>query len=135
MESINTTKLDCHYYLFIGDILFHNVTQFWCSFMSTEPRTWHARKNNKSCARFSLLFYSCISCAGLRKCQMIMLDYMWKHLLLLLLLTRLVVDNQWKYLLFWFLLHLCFFGNSVQKMCTSAPYHITMKTRILRAQV
>ncbi len=28
-----------------------------------------------------------------------------------------------------------FFGNSVQKMCTSAPYHITTKTRILGAQV
>ncbi len=28
-----------------------------------------------------------------------------------------------------------FFGNSVQKMCTSAPYHITMKTRILGAQM
>ncbi len=30
---------------------------------------------------------------------------------------------------------LVFFGNSVQKMCDSAPYHITMKTRILGAQV
>ncbi len=36
---------------------------------------------------------------------------------------------------FQFLLHLFFFGNSVQKMCTSAPYHITMKTQILGAQV
>ncbi len=26
---------------------------------------------------------------------------------------------------------LVFFGNSVKKMCTSAPYSITMKTRIL----
>ncbi len=54
--------------------------------------------------------------AGL--CLMIMLDYMWKNLL------------------FQFLLHLCFFfGNSVQKMCTNAPYHITMKTQILGAQI
>ncbi len=30
---------------------------------------------------------------------------------------------------------LVFFGNSVQKMCTSAPYHIPTKTRILGAQV
>ncbi len=30
---------------------------------------------------------------------------------------------------------LVFFGNSVQKMCTSAPYRITMKTLILGAQV
>ncbi len=29
---------------------------------------------------------------------------------------------------------LVFFVNSVQKMCTSAPYHITMTTRILGAQ-
>ncbi len=29
---------------------------------------------------------------------------------------------------FLFHLHLCFFVNSVQKMCTSAPYRITMKT-------
>ncbi len=36
--------------------------------------------------------------------------------------------------LFQFLLHLSFFVNSVQKMCTSAPYHRTMKTRI-RAHV
>ncbi len=35
-DSINTPKLDSHYYLFIGDILFHNVTQFWCCFMSDE---------------------------------------------------------------------------------------------------
>ncbi len=32
MQSINTPKLDSHYYIFIGDILFHNVTQFWCCF-------------------------------------------------------------------------------------------------------
>ncbi len=38
---------------------------------------------------------------------------------------------MWKDLLFQFLLHLCFFGNSVQNMCSSAPYHITMKTLIL----
>ncbi len=43
---------------------------------------------------------------------MIVLDYMWKHLS-----------------------SLVFFVNSVQKMCTSAPYRITMKTRILGAQV
>ncbi len=30
---------------------------------------------------------------------------------------------------------LVFFENSVQNMCTSAPYRITMKTRILGAQV
>ncbi len=41
-----------------------------------------------------------------------------------------VLDYMWKHLLFQFLLHLCFFVNSVQKMCTSAPYHRTMKTRI-----
>ncbi len=29
----------------------------------------------------------------------------------------------------------CLCGNSVQKMYPSAPYHITMKTRILGAQV
>ncbi len=51
--------------LFIGDILFHKVTQFWCFL-----------------------------------CLMIVLDYMWKHLL------------------FRFLLHLCFFIHSVNKMCT-----------------
>ncbi len=32
--SINIPKLDSHYYLFIGDMLFHNVTQFWCCFIS-----------------------------------------------------------------------------------------------------
>ncbi len=38
MESINTPKLDSHYYLFITypDILFHNVTQFWFCFMSDD---------------------------------------------------------------------------------------------------
>ncbi len=41
MESINTPKLDSHYYLFIGDILFHNVTQFWCSFMSDDRVRLH----------------------------------------------------------------------------------------------
>ncbi len=30
---------------------------------------------------------------------------------------------------------LVFFGNSVEKMCSSALYHITIKTRILGAQV
>ncbi len=44
-------------------------------------------------------------------CLMIVLDYMWKHVVL--------VSSS-----------LQFFGKSVQKMCTSAPYHITMKTRI-----
>ncbi len=34
-----------------------------------------------------------------------------------------------------FLLHLCFFVNSVQKMCASAPYSITIKTRILGAHI
>ncbi len=30
---------------------------------------------------------------------------------------------------------LVFLGNSVKKMCTSAPSHITMKTRILGAHI
>ncbi len=33
-------KLDSHYYLFI-DILFHNVTQFWCCFMSDDRVRLH----------------------------------------------------------------------------------------------
>ncbi len=63
MEPINTPKLDSHYYLFIGDILFHNVTQFWCCFMSDDREV-------------SVVSFSS---------------------------------------------SLVFFGNSVQKMCTSAP--------------
>ncbi len=37
---------------------------------------------------------------------------------------------MWKDLLFQFLLHLCFL-EILYRMCTSAPYHITMKTLIL----
>ncbi len=40
VEGVNTPKLDSHYYLFIGDILFHNVTQFWCCFMSDDGVRW-----------------------------------------------------------------------------------------------
>ncbi len=36
MESINTPKLDSHYYLFIGRQFINNVTQFWCCFMSED---------------------------------------------------------------------------------------------------
>ncbi len=64
------------------DILFHNVTQFWCCFMSDDRVRLHVKASVVS------------------------------------------VSSS-----------LVFFGNSVQKMCTSAPYHITMKTRILGAQV
>ncbi len=39
MESIITPKLDSHYYLFIGRHFIHNVTQFWCRFMS-DDRVW-----------------------------------------------------------------------------------------------
>ncbi len=41
MESINTPKLDNHFYLVIGDILFHNVTQFQCCFMSDDHVRLH----------------------------------------------------------------------------------------------
>ncbi len=81
-ESINTPKLDSHYYLFIGRH-FYSIT---------------------------LHSFDAVVCL------MIVLDYTWKHLLFL--------SSS-----------LVFFGNSVQKMCTSAPYHITMKARILGTQV
>ncbi len=48
---------------------------------------------------------------------MILLDYMWKHLL------------------FWFLLHLCYFWKFCTEDVYKLPYRITMKTRILGAQV
>ncbi len=34
-------KAWAYYYLFIGDILFHNVTQFWCCFMSDDRVRLH----------------------------------------------------------------------------------------------
>ncbi len=68
-ESINTPKLDSHYYLFIGDILFHSVTQFWCCFMSDDRVRLHVEASVVSVSS-SLVFFG---------------------------------------------------GNSVQKMCTSAP--------------
>ncbi len=72
MESINTPKLDTHYYLFIGHILFI---------------TSHS--------------YDAVLCL------MMVLDYMWKHLLIR------------------FLLLLC-----LRRCVLAPPYRITMKTRI-----
>ena len=45
-----------------------------------------------------------------------------------------VDQHQQQHLLFRFLLHLCF-ENSEQTVCNSAPYQITMKTLIPRAQI
>ncbi len=41
-ESINTPKLDSHYYLFIGDILFITL-QLWCCFMSDDGVWLHVK--------------------------------------------------------------------------------------------
>ncbi len=77
-ESINTPKLDSHYYFFILFITLHSFDAVLC--------------------------------------LMIMLVYTWKHLL------------------FRFLLHLCFLEIMYRRCVLAAPT-ITMKTRILGAQV
>ncbi len=51
MESINTTKLDIHYYLFIGDILFITLN----SFMSDDGVRLHVKASDVSVSS-SLVF-------------------------------------------------------------------------------
>ncbi len=52
MESINTTKLDIHYYLFIGDILFITLH----SFMSDDGVRLHMKASDVSVSS-SLVFF------------------------------------------------------------------------------
>ncbi len=53
-EFINTPKLKSHYYLFI---LFHNVTQFRCCFMSDDRVRSHVEVSVVSVSSKSILSY------------------------------------------------------------------------------
>ncbi len=84
MESINTPKLDSHYYRFIGDNLFHNVTQFWCCFMSDDrvrlrlhPKTYEAMTFVRLHVMWKYLFllYLCFLEILYRRCVLAPLSY------------------------------------------------------------